>query len=75
MVSAWVYRATLEKEDGMDRLPKKADIPEGYDLEIETLMLELVMNGEAETVYDPVRRDLILLFADHPVTLYSNEQN
>ena len=59
----------------MDRLPKKADIPEGYDLEIETLMLELVMNGEAETVYDPVRRDLILLFADHPVTLYSNEQN
>lgn len=38
-------------------------------------MADLIRDGEAGTVYDPVRRDLLLLMPGEVVVLYANEQN
>lgn len=59
----------------MNRLPQKLNVPEGRDPEIEQVLLDMVLAGEAYTLYDPVRRDLLLLIPGQTVMLYPNEQN
>jgi hypothetical protein len=35
----------------------------------------MVLSGEAGTLWDPVRRDLLLLIPGQMMMLYANEQN
>jgi hypothetical protein len=57
-----------------DRI-RRIVVPKGRDMEIEQCLLDMVLKGEAETVYSPVWRDLIILIPGQMAILEANEQN
>lgn len=55
--------------------PKKLEVPPGRDLEIEQCLLDMVLSGEANAIYSPVWRDMILVVPGQMCILWPNEQN
>ena len=64
-----------DRQDGGRPVSERGSMRgESYD-KIEQMMADMIQDGEAGTLYDPVRRDLLLLIPGQSIMLYPNEQN